>query len=71
MIKAKLSNGDLVFGLSEENVRRLKEGQPVKINLKDMGLEDRNILIVYGETEEKIYEEMLPHIDLSKTIIHL
>lgn len=62
MIKAKLSNGDLVFGLSEENVRRLKEGQPVKINLKDMGLEDRNILIVYGETEgENIRRDVATH----------
>lgn len=71
MIKAKLNNGDLVFGLSEENIQRMKKGEPISINLKDMGLEDRKIMIAYGETEEKLYEAMLPYIDLSKTKIHL
>lgn len=70
MIKAKLNNGDLVFGISEDNVKRLKEGHPISINLKDMGLEDRKIMIAYGETEEKLYEAMLPYIDLNKTKIH-
>lgn len=65
MIKAKLNNGDLIFGLSAENLRRLTNGEPIVINLKDVGLEERKILITYGETEDKIYEDMLPHIDLS------
>jgi predicted ThiF/HesA family dinucleotide-utilizing enzyme len=71
MIKATLNNGDLVFGLSEENIKRLKAGQPIAFNLKDMGLEERRVLITYGETEEDIYKEMTPYIDLDKTKIHL
>lgn len=70
MIKARLSNGDLVFGLSSENIKRLKDNQPIVINLKDVGLEDRRIMITYGDTEEKLYEEMIEHIDLDKTKIH-
>ena len=35
-----------------------------------MGLEDRNILIVYGETEDKIYEDLVDFIDLGETKIH-
>jgi predicted ThiF/HesA family dinucleotide-utilizing enzyme len=71
MIKATLNNGDLVFGLSEENIKRLKAGQPIAFNLKDMGLEERRVLITYGETEEDIYKEMTPYIVLDKTKIHL
>ena len=71
MIKAKLNNGDLVFGLSEENVRILREGHPISINLKDMGLEERKILITYGKTEDDIYKEMMEFIDINKTKIHL
>lgn len=66
MIKAKFNNGDLVFGISAENVKRLKEGQPIVINLKDMGLEDRKVLITYGETEDDIFKEMLDHIEAER-----
>lgn len=71
MVKAKLNNGDLVFGLSAENVRRLKDGQPISVNLKDMGLEDRRIMITYGETEDDIFKDMLPYIDLDKTKVNI
>jgi hypothetical protein len=71
MIKAKLNNGDLVFGLSAENIKLLKQGKPISVNLKDMGLEERRIMITYGETEDDIYKEMMPYIDLDKTKIHL
>lgn len=71
MIKAKLNNGDLVFGLSDENMKRLKNGEPIKFNLKDMGLDDQTIFIFCGESEDKIFEDLLPYIDLNKTKIHL
>lgn len=71
MVKAKMTNGDLVFGLSDENIKRLKAGQPIKVNLKDMGLEDRNVFIVHGESEDKIFEGMLEYIELGKTKIHI
>lgn len=70
MIKAKCNNGNLIFGLSKENIDRLQKGQPIVFNLKDMGLEDRLVMIVYGETEDKIYESLVDLIDLKKTKIH-
>lgn len=71
MIKAKLNNGNLIFGITRENVDRLKSGQSILINLKDMGLEDRKIVIHYRETEEELFAEMSEHIELGKTKIHL
>lgn len=59
MIKAVTKKGDLLFGITAENVKKLKEGKPIRINLKDMGLEERLIFIVYGETEEAITLEFL------------
>lgn len=54
MIKAKLTDGTLIFGLSKLNVEKLQQGMPILINLKDMELEDRKIVILYGETEDQI-----------------
>lgn len=67
MIKAKLTNGDLLFGISAENVNRLKKGQPILFNLKDMGLENRKVMIVYGETEQDIMAELIneDHVDIT------
>lgn len=70
MIKAKLTNGDLLFGISAENVNRLKKGEPIMFNLKDMGLEDRKVLIMYGETEQDIMAELIneDHVDTTTKI---
>ena len=69
MIKATLSNGDLVFGLSKENLTRLEKGEPIVFNLKDMGLEDRRVMICFGETEQDLYNDMKEHF-VDKTKIH-
>jgi hypothetical protein len=70
MIKAKLTNGDLLFGISAENVRRLKNNEPIVFNLKTMGLEDRKVMIVYGETEQDIMAELIneDHVDTTTKI---
>jgi hypothetical protein len=70
MIKAKLSNGDLLFGLSKGNIELLQQGKPIVINLKDMGLENRRVMIMYGETEDKIFEELTDFMDLEKTKVN-
>jgi len=57
MIKALMGN-DLLFGISEENVIRLKKGMPIVFNLKEMGLEDRQVVIMYGQTEQDMYREL-------------
>jgi hypothetical protein len=38
------------FGLSEENIKRLKQGQPIQVDLAQMG-GIGNVLIFYGKTE--------------------
>lgn len=70
MLKAKMKAGGLIFGLSKENINRLQQGQPIVFNLKEMGLEDRSITIVFGETEETIYESLIEYVDLNKTKIN-
>lgn len=61
MIKAILARGrgrSLVFlGLSEMNVVRLREGQPIYIDGRELGL-DHDIAIHYGPTEEQIEAEL-------------
>lgn len=71
MIKAKCNNGDLVFGLSKENLTRLEKGEPIIVHLKELGLEDRRIMICYGETEKGIYDEMKEHFKIGETKIHI
>lgn len=46
----------LGIGISEVNVRKLKEGMPIKINDKDFF--DGIIVIMYGKTEEHMAAEL-------------
>lgn len=71
MIKAK-SDKALIFGLSDFNIEKLKLGQPIMFNLKDMGLEDKTVIILYGKTERDIFKELKEAglIDPTMTDIH-
>lgn len=52
MIKAKTSNGDLLLGLSDENINRLKKGEPIKFRLSEVFPElNGDCLIFSGRTE--------------------
>lgn len=57
MIRARLSNGDFLFGLDAENVRRLTEGQPIVVDLHPLGGEHR-VCIMYGRTLDDIRREL-------------
>ncbi len=61
MIKARSNHPTrgplLLFGLSAENIKRLQSGQPIKINLTEMGMQGE-VLIMYGQTEAAIVEEL-------------
>lgn len=64
MIKFKVNGAEkplLGFGISAENVKRLKMGMPILINLKEMGI-DADIMIFYGETEAEMAEVIKPFI---------
>lgn len=58
MIKAKLSNGTLILGLTAENVMRMKEGKPIKFDGRPFGYPG-TIGICYGETEEAIVQDLV------------
>ena len=54
-----------VFGLSEENLRRLKEGKPIHFHLEQLG-GTGEVLIMYGKTEESIEAELRSAADSKK-----
>lgn len=59
--KAKDERGQpplLFFGLSEEDLRRLRLAQVIEINLAEMGLEGIAV-IFYGKTDEHIQKLLL------------
>lgn len=62
MIKASGKTGDgrpfVLLGLSGENVTRIVAGEPIKLNLKDVGLDDIEVAIVYGKTESDIVDQL-------------
>ena len=64
MIKATLQGPDerprFLFGLSEINLIRLRKGQPIKIDMRELGL-DAEMYIVYGRTEQAIIEDLDAH----------
>jgi hypothetical protein len=61
MIKAVGKNPDgtpmILLGISAKNVELLKEGKPMLVSLKELGLEG-NVAIFYGETEESMEQEL-------------
>jgi hypothetical protein len=57
MIRARLNNGHFVMGIDAENVRRLKDGKPILIDLKAMGGTDV-VVLMYGNTMSDIVREL-------------
>lgn len=71
MIKFKVSGNAkplLGLGISAENVKRLKAGQPIKFDASEMGI-DAEIMIFYGETEDDLRKSIQPYIS-NETEIH-
>lgn len=48
----------LGIGLSQGNVDRLKKKQPVWITGEEVGISNLDIMIMYGETEQSIADEL-------------
>lgn len=67
MVKFKKGN-TLVLGLSDENIARLKDGQPIKFNLNEVGMGDNIVIIFNGKTEDEMYKVIKDQIDISKTV---
>lgn len=71
MIKFKADGQDgplLGFGLSENNVRELKKGRPISVDLREMGLPGGRLMIFWGETEAAMAEELREFIGPDTTI---
>jgi hypothetical protein len=52
-------NGRVYFlGLSRGNIDRLTAGQPIKVNLADMGGPRIEVAILFGETEQSLFDEL-------------
>lgn len=57
------------LGVTKENIKRLREGQPIIVHLTDLHLPPGEIMIFYGDTEQAITKAMLPFIN-EQTIVH-
>lgn len=68
MIKA-LKGKMIVLGLSDENINRLKQDQPIKFNLQELGLPDLDVFIFTAKDEQTMYEMMKGAIHPINTII--
>jgi hypothetical protein len=64
MIKATGTRGNgkpfVLVGITGENVTRIVAGEPLKINLGDVGLDDIEIAVVYGKTEAELVAQIEP-----------
>lgn len=58
MIKIRKDN-TILFGLSNENIKRLKQGMPIKFSGEQVGIPDIIFGIFYGETEHSIEQRLI------------
>jgi len=64
MVKAKLSNGDIILGLSAMNLKKLQENCPILFDGEPLGFEGR-VVILYGQTEDEIAAMIRRGLDLT------
>lgn len=73
MIRAVAQKPDgrraIIFGIEEENVKRLKDGKPMLISLDELGVSDTEVLILYGETTKELEEMLSPLMDKATEVI--
>ena len=64
------TDGPLIgIGLTKENLRRLRAGHPIYINLADLHLPPGRIMIFHGDTEQALTKTLLPFIS-EDTVVH-
>jgi len=68
MIKARQAK-EIILGLSDENLERLKKDQPIKFNLSELGFGDIDVFIFNGKDNQKMMEMLKGAIDPFSTII--
>lgn len=50
------------FGLSSGNIKKLKQGKPIAVDLAKMGGPDIEVFIFHGETEATMTKQLMPYI---------
>lgn len=68
MLKIRKGNV-LVFAIDDGNITRLKDGKPIKFNLKELGMDDTTVYICWGKDENELRAMFKDQIDPLKTII--
>jgi lactam utilization protein B len=63
MIKASAEH-HVILGITDMNVKKLKEGLLIKIDGKEMGIE-KDIIILHGKNEMTLAKDFEKHFDLS------
>lgn len=71
MIKAKLATPDgapiLILGLSDANIKRLQQNEPILIHLGELGITpDIPLAIIAGRTEESIQAQLAEFFEMPK-----
>lgn len=57
------------LGLTEENVRELKDGHALSIDCEEFGLPRLTVIVFYGRTLEDLETDLLPLMGPNATII--
>lgn len=57
------------FGLSSENLRRLREKMPILVDLGELGVPGTAVLICWGETEDDIAADLLGSFGDGDTVV--
>lgn len=70
MVKA-ITGNMILLGLSDVNMERLKQDQPIRFNLQELGLNlpKMDVVIFNGRTEESMQEDLKPYFGPDATII--
>lgn len=58
MLRARAGRA-IIFGLTEENIKRLKDGKPIHVDLKEMGMPMGSLTIFYGPTEDIMETQLM------------
>ena len=66
MVKAKLSNGAILLGLSAENIKRLIKGMPIKFDGRPVGFPG-DVIIMNGDTEDAIAKVIMAATDVASS----
>lgn len=66
MIKAKLTDGAVLVGLSRVDCEKLLTGKSITLELAEMGLPAQRIIVLAGETDSSVVNAVTKQVPLQK-----